>query len=212
MELTKEDLQQAYITSVLDNNDRPKSVYRFSKTVQTDEADFYHHYASLNAIETDICSRFFDKTLENLEKQAVYNEYSAREKLLAFCYTLIEVAKEQRSYLKLTFPDNPMALSLYPKLLSGFKRKFIDYGSDLVQEGVGSHEIESRLFISNQYSIFLWNVVVFVLFYWLKDESKDFERTDTFIEKTVNLAFDIIGRTAFDSAFDLAKFLLNPPK
>jgi ubiquinone biosynthesis protein COQ9 len=46
-----------------------------------------------------------------------------------------------------------------------------------------------------------------VIAFLLKDESKRFERTDAFIEKTVAFAFDVIRTQAIDSAFDLARFL-----
>jgi hypothetical protein len=47
-----------------------------------------------------------------------------------------------------------------------------------------------------------------VLEYFLKDESQGFERTDAFIEKTVEFAFDLLRTQAIDSAADLARFLL----
>jgi hypothetical protein len=46
-----------------------------------------------------------------------------------------------------------------------------------------------------------------VISFLLRDESKRFERTDAFIEKTVAFAFDVIRTQAIDSAFDLARFL-----
>ena len=41
----------------------------------------------------------------------------------------------------------------------------------------------------------------------LADDSSGFERTDAYIEKSVRLAFDVIGTQAVDSAFDLFRFL-----
>ncbi len=41
----------------------------------------------------------------------------------------------------------------------------------------------------------------------LADDSAGFERTDAYIEKSVKLAFDVIGTQALDSAFDLVRFL-----
>jgi ubiquinone biosynthesis protein COQ9 len=42
----------------------------------------------------------------------------------------------------------------------------------------------------------------------LKDDSAKFERTDAFIEKSVTLLFDLMGRQVLDSGFDLLRFLL----
>jgi hypothetical protein len=42
----------------------------------------------------------------------------------------------------------------------------------------------------------------------LRDESRGYERTDAFIEKTVAVAFDLLRTQVFDSALDLARFLI----
>jgi hypothetical protein len=52
----------------------------------------------------------------------------------------------------------------------------------------------------------------FLLLFWRDDESAGFEKTDAAIEKSVNLAFDLIGKGAVDSAFDFAKFLYQAKK
>jgi len=47
----------------------------------------------------------------------------------------------------------------------------------------------------------------FLLVFWKEDESPGFEKTDAAVEKSVNLAFDLIGKGAVDSFIDFAKFL-----
>ena len=45
------------------------------------------------------------------------------------------------------------------------------------------------------------------MLFWKEDNSPGFEKTDAAIEKSVNLAFDLIGKGAVDSAIDFAKFM-----
>jgi hypothetical protein len=47
----------------------------------------------------------------------------------------------------------------------------------------------------------------FVIHFWKQDDSAGFEKTDAVIEKSVNLAFDLISKGAVDSAIDFAKFM-----
>jgi hypothetical protein len=49
--------------------------------------------------------------------------------------------------------------------------------------------------------------LAFLLMFWRDDNSPAFEQTDAAIEKSVNLAFDLIGKGAIDSMLDFAKFL-----
>ena len=52
----------------------------------------------------------------------------------------------------------------------------------------------------------------FVLMFWIKDESAEFEKTDEAIEKSVNLAFDLMGKGVVDNVFEFGKFLYQQAK
>jgi hypothetical protein len=54
--------------------------------------------------------------------------------------------------------------------------------------------------------------VLFWWFYVLKDDSKDFEKTDAAIEKSVQLSFELIGKGVLDVAIDFGKFLFQNRK
>jgi hypothetical protein len=74
-------------------------------------------------------------------------------------------------------------------------------------EGRESQEIIPRPYVSNRYPDALWINTLYILDFWVKDTSRNFELTDTAIEKTVNTGFDLMGRSIVDTVFDLAKFV-----
>jgi hypothetical protein len=45
--------------------------------------------------------------------------------------------------------------------------------------------------------------------FWLDDTSKSFEKTDIFIEKSINASFDLINISPLKSVVDLGKFLIK---
>jgi hypothetical protein len=47
-----------------------------------------------------------------------------------------------------------------------------------------------------------------VIDFHVKDTSARYERSDAYVEKSVNLAFDLLRTQAIDSAFDLLRFLV----
>ena len=59
------------------------------------------------------------------------------------------------------------------------------------------------------YPRFFWQQVLFVLGYFAKDDSINFERTDAAVEKAVTLSFDLVGRNTLDSAVDFVRFLVR---
>jgi len=49
--------------------------------------------------------------------------------------------------------------------------------------------------------------LLFVIGFWIKDDSIAFEKTDAAIEKAVNLSFDLMGKGPLDAMLDFGKFL-----
>jgi len=95
--------------------------------------------------------------------------------------------------------------------LADFKIAFYDYINELVLEARETKEIEQRPIpqLTQRYPDLFWAKTLFILDFWVNDSSKAFEKTDTMIEKSVNTAFDLLGRSPLDSLFDLGKFLFQ---
>jgi hypothetical protein len=51
--------------------------------------------------------------------------------------------------------------------------------------------------------------LLFVTDFWLKDKSPGFEKTDEAIERSLNLAFDLMGKSPLDSMLEFGKFLFQ---
>ena len=217
---TPEKIRKAYAEFVLETGQQPVSVFQFAKKLKLSEADFYTVYPSFDAIEADVWLTFFAQAKQAVEADATYQTYSVREKLLAFYYTWIEMLKAQRSFVVYSYgrlngmtPDAPMGRGRTGRqtaknspVLMPFKDAFNDFVRDLLAEGRESREVEPRPFLTDRYPNALWNQTLFLLRFWVRDASRNFEKTDTAIEKSVNTAFDLIGRSPLDTLFDLAKF------
>jgi AcrR family transcriptional regulator len=192
---------------VLEHGAQPASVFKFAKELKMKEEEFYTYYTSFEAIKSAIWVSIYDTTLETIESQEVFKEYSAREKFLSFLFTWIEELKKNRSYLLSLYSDKGQSFKSLPLDTKEFKEKFKDFASDIILEGKETQEIATRPFITEKYDEALWIQVAFVFRYWLDDRSPRFEKTDAAIEKSVNLAFDLMGKSALDTFLDFAKFL-----
>jgi hypothetical protein len=202
----KEIIQNAYIDYVLTHNKKPASVYVFAKDNAMAENEFYNHYGSFDAIEADIWTVFFDKTIAEIKLQEVWQTYSAREKTLSFFYSFFELLKTKRSFVNYSMQHFTKSLSI-PQPLKQAKELFEKLSIEIIQEGLESNELADRKFISDKYKNALWLQLMFVLKFWQKDSSAGFEKTDEAIEKGVNVTFDLFQRSPIDNLFDYGKFL-----
>ncbi len=208
---TKKDYRklilEGFKTHVLEHGSAPVSVFKFAKDLKMKEEDFYTYFTSFESIKSAIWVSIYDSTLQQIEAQEVFREYSVREKFLSFLFTWIEELKKSRSYLLSLYQDKATSFRSLPFDTKEFKSKFKDFAGELILEGKETQEVASRPVVTERYDEALWLQVAFVFRYWLDDRSPRFEKTDAAIEKSVNLAFDLMGKSALDSFLDFAKFL-----
>lgn len=204
----KKDIREAYLKYWLENGKRPVSVYTFAQQLSITESAFYDFYASFDAIEKDFWKAIFEETLEKLNADETYRNYSAREKLLAFYFLWVQELKANRSYILLQ-KEKYLAPGLHLDRLESFRIAFFDYIHELTKEGYQTGEIKERKYISDQYVHGFWVQALFVLRYWINDDSERFEMTDAAIEKAVNLSFQLISTNTIDSIIDFGKFVFT---
>jgi AcrR family transcriptional regulator len=196
----------AYMNHVLVNGQRPASVYKFCIDLGITEDEFYNHYGSFETVERQIWKSFIDRTLLRLNADESFQAFSAREKILAFYYTFFEDLKASRSYVLVQLA-NYKKLDFTPDFLKDFNKEFETFFETVLKAGHESGEVARRPYLDSRYPQLFWVHMGFLLLYWKNDSSAGFEQTDAAIEKSVNLAFDLIGKGALDSAIDFAKFL-----
>jgi hypothetical protein len=208
-------IKEQYMSYVLEHGQDPESIFKFAKKLKIEESEFYENFNSFKQINTEFWKGLIDETIVDIKKEEVYEGYSVREKLLSFLYTLIENAKHNRSYiLKISEKiERPFGVKNNQEFHAA-KEVFVDFMNELVVSGQETREIEPRSipFLTSKYPDLVWMLVLSIIDFWIADESRLFEKTDTLIEKSVNTTMDWMGRTPFDSLFDLGKFLCQNKK
>jgi hypothetical protein len=208
--MEKDRIKQAYLEFVLRHNEPPASVYQLAQQLSLPEAEFYRYYPNFAAIDRELWADFGREARRRASQEPVWAEYGAREKLLGFYFTLLEILKQNRSYALQSLRRSLKAMpGLTPRVLDDFRQDFEVFVTDLLREGRQTEEVATRPVVQEQYPRAFWQQALFVLGFFAKDESLNFERTDAAVEKAVTLSFDLVGRNTFDSALDLARFLLQ---
>ncbi len=187
------DLIKQYINHTLEHNKSPESVYLFAKAVGMEEKEFYNHYSSLSSLEADIYKNWFENAFKTCADSETWAAYSAREKVLAVFFAFIEEAKNYRSFTVYLKNRDIVKLPRWPKYLNELHAVFTEKMKPILTEGISTSEIQERKYLDEKYVSGLWLNFLFVFAFWLNDNSKGFEKTDESIERSVNLAFDLMG-------------------
>ncbi|MEM9016083.1 MAG: TetR family transcriptional regulator C-terminal domain-containing protein [Verrucomicrobiota bacterium] len=196
-----------YIETVLETGHPPVSVYAFAKSLEVGEREFYEHFPSLEALEGMTWAKTVHDTVAAVESGEEWASFSARQKLLTFLFAYSDRLLDHRSFFLVRFPRLSKGEPFKHPKLHEMRDAFVPFANSILEGGRETGEVACRGRLTSAYPDGLFGHLLSVIEFNLEDTSKGFERTDAFIEKTVRLAFDLIGTQAIDSAFDLVRFL-----
>ena len=195
-----------YMDYVLSNDSEPRNVFLFCKENNIEESDFYSFYGSIDAVKNDVWSKFFMNAKTTLEKDDNFITYSNRNKLLSLYFTLFEIFTLNRSYI-LYVLDQRREPMKNMKQLKEFKNHFKDFINDNLESSSSEQDANIQKFTRPIFREGSWIQFMFILKFWMNDNSKGFEKTDIIIEKSVKASFDLVDTTPLESLFDLGKFV-----
>lgn len=206
IDLTKEKLIEMYMNYVLENEEEPGTVYKFCKVNNITETDFYNFFGSFEGLKKGIWERFFEHSMEVMHGSREYATYSNREKLLTFYFTFFEVLTANRSYVLFTLKSRQSILNNLTEL-KGLRRDIKNFAIDLIREDNETKQVKLLKRSETIFSEATWVQFMFLLKFWMDDNSPQFESTDVAIEKSVNTVFDVFDNTPLERVLDLGKFL-----
>lgn len=204
----KNQIVSEYVKYCLKQGHAPANVFLFCEHLDVTETEFYSHFSSLEKVEESVLVIRWQDVASKFFQDQQFATYGITEKLLTLHFAFIENLREIRSYLLWKFRDwkNPTDQM---KGLMGLREAFQSTVKPMLDVASASGEIPDRNVISKLNIEALGMNLAFVIHFWLKDDSTDFERTDACIEKSVQLTMDFVGRNAVDKLFDFGKFLIQ---
>lgn len=205
---TKSAIRKAYISYVLKEGKNPPSVFQFATDLGIEEVEFYQHFSSMESISIGIWKDLLGQTQNRLEESSDYQQFSVREKVLAFYYTLFEEMLKSRSYVIWSARGwmNPIGKNPAREAVSEILDPFFE---NLINEGFEKQELANRKIGNGPYKKAMSLLFWFLLDFWMKDTSSQFEDSDAAVEKAVNLTLDLMKENTLDKAIDFGKFLFG---
>lgn len=208
MEL-RDRIIEATIHHLREHGTLPASVFRFCRDLEIDERAFFGQFPSFNAVESAFWGGTVDRVVQAVTSSETWSGFTARQRLLTFLFAYLEESLQHRSLLLNRVA--PLRLLDQPLHLRGMTERYKIFARTILDHGISTGEIADRGHVGRLYPDALAVHLRSVLAFTLKDDSPRFERTDAYVEKTVNFAFDVVRTQAFDTAFDLLRFLAPRP-
>ena len=195
-----------YMEDVLENELEPKNVFSFCKKHSIEETTFYSYFGSIKALKQRIWIKFLENIYTIIENNDEFDNYSEKDKLLTYFFSLFEVFTLNRSYIVYTLEAESNTLKNCLQL-KDFRKSFKKFIESKIESPIKNEKIAN--FTSPVMSEGVWIQFLFILKFWLNDTSPNFEKTDILIEKSITTSSLFLDSKPLESLFDLAKFLFK---
>jgi hypothetical protein len=206
--LSKDKIVSMYMDYVLEHNEKPKSVYQFSKQNNITEKEFYNFFGTIESIEKEIFNVFFEKTIALLQKDKDFESYDMRSKLLSFNFTFFELLTANRSYVLLSLKESGNQLKNMMQL-SSLRNSFKEFITEIITEEIRTKQEQFQNFQEKAIQEASWFQLLLTMKFWMDDTSPALEKTDIYIEKSINTTFELFNLAPLDSLIDFGKFIFK---
>ena len=206
-ELNSDYLLSLYGDYSLENRERPKSVYSFAKENKFEEKEFYQFFSSFDHLEKEILKYFFQKSLDLTIEIEGYEEMSAKERLLNLYFIFFENLTMNRSLVTMILEKRDLTMLQKMQKLKSEHQTFIKTLDFNDLEILEKAKESFKNFNSKSIEEILWLHFLSIIEFWQKDESPKIEKTDLYIEKTIDTGFQFIDHEPLKKFVDLGKFL-----
>lgn len=207
--ITQEKIFELYGDYLLNHGEKPKNVYLFAKENNFEEKEFYHYFSGFEQIESEILNHLFTKSLELASEVNSSSEVTTKEKLLNVYYIFFENMTMNRSLVLSILGSNKIQNIKTLQNLRETHQQFVNTLDFNEWEMIEKAKEDIRKFNEKSRQEALWLHLVSAINFWKKDTSPDFEKTDIFIEKTVDTGFELMDNEPLRKLADLGKFLFK---
>ncbi len=204
--ITASSLIDLYMGEVVRLQGKPVDVASFGAVYDFEEDDFYSHFESFAAIDQAIFKILFDTSVDTLGESPDYVSFSRKDKLLSLFYTFFENLTLNRDFVLVvidTYGNQLKALSVFSDMKISFSNfmKVLDFNT----LNLSIEKVESLQKTSITEGA--WIQLLLTIKFWMTDESIDLQKTDIFIEKSLNTSIELLNTQSFHNILDLGKFL-----
>lgn len=146
---------------------------------------------------------------DELKNNLVFQELSFAEQLQMLMNSTVEYHSKNRAFVVAAFKSIfSYNLSVTVEELEKHKGQFLEFINQLLDVAIDSEELPDipyRDFITKS----LWDYHIYMVSYWARDDSEDYEKTTQLIDKTVGLLHAVLESKILDKSMDLVSFFLR---
>ena len=191
--------------AVVKNQGKPSDVESWSKDYNFDADKFDEHFESFEELDKTIFKTLIDVSIATLIETPDFTSFSKKDKLLSLYYTLFENFTLNRDFIQLTIKGYGLSFNTI-SLFSELKESFMGFVESLQIATLSLNDTMESIQKKSIKEGF-WVQFLLTVKFWMDDDSDQGEKTDIFIEKSINTGLELLNTQSLNNIIDLGKFL-----
>ena len=93
--------------------------------------------------------------------------------------------------------------------MSSLRTSYKEFVSEIITEDIKTKQEQFQNFQEKAIQESCWFQLLLTIKFWMDDTSPALEKTDIYIEKSINTAFELMNVAPLDSLIDFGKFIFK---
>ena len=204
--ITEAQIIDFYMDDTVSLGAKPESLDSFATSHSFSVENFHNHFENFEALDKTIFNVLMQTAIATLAESPDFVSFGKKDKLLSLYYTLFENFNLNRDFVLICIKSYGISLDTIT-LFSGLKEQFIAFMESLQLEtlNLNIHTLETIQKKSIHEGA--WVQLLLTIKFWMTDDSEHCEKTDIFIEKSINTGVELLNTKSLNNIIDLGKFL-----
>jgi len=207
-EHTRARLLEAAVDVITEKGFKSASMREIAKRADVGDATIYNYFPSKEKLLYGYCEYVQQKVLTELKSIDDFHEYTLHEQLHQLVESQLKAWLPAREYLQQVFELTYAAPVAGHEHLAKTRKIFTGIVVELLDAAIEAGEIPAQPF-RDLLPRLMWDYMSTVLAYWLKDDSENFANTTQVVDKSIDIAFQLLHGGVIGKAIDLTSFLFR---
>lgn len=203
----KKKILNCAIDLISDNGYKKTSMSKIAKKAKIGEATIYNYFPTKEHILFEYYYELQLQTKKILLETKEFNQFSLKEQLQLLINTQIELLSNNRTFVLEIYEEIFYKTFTHPAMDKG-NNELTSMISELFDIAIEAEEIEDIPF-SNTILNLGCDYIFGVIYYWIQDESENYNNTTVMIDKSLEIIYAILQSGLINKIEDLLSFIIK---
>ncbi len=203
----KKQILNCAIDLISDNGYKKTSMSKIAKKAKIGEATIYNYFPTKEHILFEYYYELQLQTKKILLETKKFNQFTLKEQLQLLINTQLELLANNRTFVLEIYEEIFYKSFSHPAMDKG-NDELISMISELFDIAIEAEEIEDIPF-SNTILNLACDYIFGVIYYWIQDESKNYDNTTVMTDKSLEIIYAILQSALINKIEDLLSFIIK---